>query len=253
MFYILLVLFFILGLSIGSFLNVIIYRMDQLKTIINTRSSCPNCKHQLSWYDLVPVFSFLTLLGKCRYCKKPISWQYPVIELITGLVFALLFLKFNLGLALVYYLIIFSILIVVAVYDIKTQLVPENFIWLVLILSLAFGWHFGNFGLLKMFYGALIGGGLLAVLVYASREKWMGAGDIKIGVIMGALLGYPVAIFGLFASFVFGSIVGLIYIYYKRKTIKAALPFAPFIIFSLLFSLIFGQMAIYWYWGNFLY
>jgi leader peptidase (prepilin peptidase)/N-methyltransferase len=253
MFYFLLAIAFIFGLSIGSFLNVLVLRMDSLNTVWNTRSHCPNCKHTLAWYDLVPLFSYAILRGRCRYCRKPISWQYPLVELITGTIFGVLFAKYGFDLSLLYYGVIFSLLMVVAVYDIKTQLVPEYFVWGALILALLGGWYFGNFGFLSMIYGGLVSGGLLAILVYASREKWMGAGDIKIGLILGFLLGYPIAIFGIFASFLIGAVIGLIYIYFKRKTIKASLPFAPFIIFSILFALIIGQTVFDWYWGTFLY
>ena len=252
MFIIYSILFFIVGLSIGSFLNVLALRMDKLSTVWRGRSMCPNCKHTLSWYDLVPLFSFAALLGKCRYCRKPISWQYPAVEFCVGAIFALLFLKFGLALSLVYYLVVFSILTVVFIYDLKTQLVPEQFIWIALIISFLGGWYFGNFTFMEMIWGGVIAGGLFGLLVLVSRETWMGAGDIKIGIILGFLLGYPMVIFGLFSAFVLGSIVGLIYIKIRNKTIKDSLPFAPFIIASAFLGLFIGKMVISWYWGNYL-
>lgn len=246
------ILFLIIGLSIGSFLNVLVLRIDKLSTVWRGRSECPHCKHELSWYDLIPIFSFATLLGKCRYCKKPISWQYPAMEFGVGLLFVLLFLKLGLGLSLVYYLTIFSILTVVFVHDLKTQMVPEDFVWLALILSFAGGWYFGNFTFWNMILGGLIAGGLFALLVIVSKETWMGAGDIKIGLILGFLLGYPVAIFGLFTSFVLGAVVGLAYMKLGKKTIKDPLPFAPFLIVAILIGMTFGRGIIGWYWGNYL-
>ena len=247
------ILFLIIGLSIGSFLNVLVLRIDKLSTVWKGRSMCPHCKHELSWFDLIPLFSFATLLGKCRYCKKPISWQYPAMEIGVGLLFVLLFLKLGIGLSLFYYLAIFSVLTVVFVYDLKTQLVPESFVWIALILSFAGGWYFGNFTFWEMILGGLVAGGLFALLVIVSKETWMGAGDIKIGLILGFLLGYPVAIFGLFSAFVLGSIVGLIYMKLGKKTIKDPLPFAPFIIISILIGMIIGKGIIGWYWGSYLY
>lgn len=245
------ILVFIIGLSVGSFLNVLVLRIDKLSTVWKGRSICPSCKHTLAWYDLVPLFSFATLLGKCRYCKKKISWQYPAVEFGVGLLFLLLLLKFGVGMALIYYLITFSVLTVVFIYDIETQLVPEVFVWIALALAFLGGSYFGNFSFLEMIYGGLIAGGLFALLVVVSKETWMGAGDIKIGLIMGFLLGYPVAVLGLFSSFVLGSIVGLIYMKVANKTMKDSLPFAPFIIASTLICMIVGQGIITWYWSAF--
>lgn len=252
MFIIYAIMLFVIGLCMGSFLNVLVLRIDNLSTVWKGRSVCPHCKHMLAWYDLIPLFSFATLLGKCRYCKKPISAQYPAVEFCVGMLFLLLFLKLGVGLALVYYLIVFSLLTVVFVYDLKTQMVPEAFVWVALVLAFAGGSYFGNFSFQDMIVGGLVGGGLFALLVVVSKETWMGAGDIKIGLIMGFLLGYPVAILGLFSAFVMGSIVGVAYMKIASKTLRDPLPFAPFIIASILIGMIFGRGIINWYWGTYL-
>lgn len=249
----LLIFFFIFGLIIGSFLNVVIFRIDDLKSIINSRSHCQNCKKILKWYDLVPFISFVLLRAKCRYCGKPISWQYPLVELGTALIYAVLYLAFGLSLATFFYIIIFSLLVVVFIYDLKTQMTPEAFVWAALIISALGGWYFGDFGFLNMLYGGLIGGGILAFLVLVSKEKWMGSGDIKIGLILGFLTGFPVAIFGVFAAFLLGSIAGLIYMKVTNKTMKDTLPFAPFLILSTFISILFGNLVINWYLGSFIY
>lgn len=251
MFYFYTILFFIFGLVIGSFLNVIILRIDDLKSVISSRSHCPNCKKTLAWYDLIPLLSFIVLRGKCRSCGKAISLQYPLVEFFTGLLFVFLFLMFGLTLTAFFYLIIFSLLAVVFVYDLKFQMVPEIFVWIVVILSLLGGWYFGVFGFWNMLLGGLIGGGFLALLVLVSNEKWMGAGDIKIGLILGFLCGYPNVIFGIFSAFILGSIVGLFYIGMKKKTLKTALPFAPFLILATLIAVTYGRAVISWYWGSY--
>lgn len=246
------ILFLIFGLIIGSFLNVVIFRIDDLKTILSSRSHCQNCKQILKWYDLVPFISFIILRAKCRYCGKNISWQYPIVELGTALIYAILYLTFGLSLAVFFYLIIFSILIIVFVYDLKTQMTPETFVWIALVLSALGGWYFGDFGFLNMIYGGLAGGGILAFLVLVSKEKWMGSGDIKIGLILGFLTGYPVAVAAIFLAFLIGSIAGIIYIKVAHKTMKDTLPFAPFLIFATFISLIFGNAIISWYLGTFI-
>lgn len=243
-----LILFLIFGLVVGSFLNVLILRTDDLVSVLNTRSRCPNCKTKLSWKDLIPVVSFLILKARCRYCDKPISWQYPVVELSTGILFAVLYYYFGLTIQTFYYIAIFSVLLVVLVHDIKTEEVPEIFVWIALGLSI-FGWLAGGFGFWQMILGAIISGGFLGLIVFISKEKWMGAGDIKLGVIMGLLLGAGVAWLGLLMSFVLGSVIGLILMAFRIKSVKDSVPFAPFIILATLISLLVGRYIVAMYLG----
>jgi leader peptidase (prepilin peptidase) / N-methyltransferase len=181
------------------------------------------------------------------------------VELSTGLLFVFLLFSFGLSIALFYYMIIFSLLVVILVSDLKTQMMPEIFAWIGLILALLFGWYFGNLTIPSALWGGVIGGGFLALLVYGSlivsgaSEKWMGAGDIKIGAIMGFLVGFPAIILGLFFAFISGAIVGLIYIKLQKKTIKESLPFAPFLILSTLLTLVYGQYLLNWYWNLYIF
>ncbi|MFA7244436.1 MAG: prepilin peptidase [Patescibacteria group bacterium] len=241
----------LVGLAIGSFLNVIIFRIDDLKSVLYTRSHCPHCKEVLRWYDLIPFLSYVILRGKCRYCKKTISIQYPIVEVGIALLFLVLYYIFGLGWQFAFYAILFSILTVVFVYDFKTELIPEEFVWTGLVIALLGSWYFGNFGLSNMLIGSLICGAIPLILVLVSREKWMGAGDIKLGFLVGAMVGYPRAMFLIFAAFVLGSIVGVIYLATKKKQMKDSLPFAPFLIASALIALIWGQYFIDWYFGYF--
>ena len=239
----------LLGLTIGSFLNVIIFRIDDLRTVLYDRSHCPSCKTVLKWYDLVPFLSFVMLRAKCRYCGKPISWQYPIVEICVGLLFFILFLFFGLSWAFGFYALIFSILTVVLVYDVRTKTVPEIFVWVALIISAIFGWYIGGFTISQALIGALIGGGFLALLVFISKEKWMGMGDIKIGLILGFLVGYPQALFGLFTAFVLGSLYGLVLMYFKKTDLKSSVAFAPFVILATLLAVIYGTTVTNWYLG----
>jgi leader peptidase (prepilin peptidase)/N-methyltransferase len=246
----------VIGLIIGSFLNVLIFRADNLKTIFYTRSECPKCHHKLNWKDLIPVISFFILRRRCRYCGKPISWQYPLVEAGTGL--TLLLLAWFLGgltLSFFFYALIFSLLIVVFVYDFATQFVPEEYVWIALILAIIGGSYFGHFSFKNMIFGGLVAGGFPALLVVISREHWMGAGDIKISLILGLLLGYPKAIIGMFVAFFLGAIIGVAYIYLGKKTMKDTLPFGPFLITATLICLIFGDYFLirYYDWFRILY
>lgn len=251
---IILIVIAVFGLVIGSFLNVLIFRIDNLKSVLKGRSKCMHCKHVLSSNDLVPLFSFLLLRGRCRYCHKKLSWQYPIVEASTALVFALLYVKFySFPLAILFYAVIFSALIVVFVHDLKTQYIPERFVYFTVVLLLLGGAYFGKMSYGNMLLGGLVGGGIPAVLVLVSREKWMGAGDIGVGLVLGLLLGFPTAIFGFFLSTLLGSVVGVTYVYLNKKTIKTSIPFAPYLVTAALISLLWGQSVMNWYFNSFIY
>jgi len=246
------ILVLLIGLAVGSFLNVVIFRMEDLKSLLYGRSHCTRCNKTLAWFDLIPLVSFALLRGRCRYCGKEISWQYPLVETGTGLLFLLIFLTVGLSWAMFFYLAVICLLIVISVYDIKTQTVPETLVWIALILSALGGWYFGGFGIARMLWGGLIAGGFLALLVLVSKEKWMGSGDIKIGLILGFLAGFPNAIFALFSAFVLGSIIGIIYILMSSKkiddtTLKHSLPFAPFLSAGVVIGIVYGKVIVDWY------
>lgn len=248
--YLYVILTILAGLAIGSFLNVLIYRADELKTILKSRSKCPHCQKVIKWYDLIPIASYILLRGKCRNCSKDISVQYPLVEGGTALVYLAIFLTFGLSWASIFYMIVFALLIVIFVYDLKTQYIFDVFSWPLLIISLALGWYFASLNLTELVYGVVSGAGILALLVVISKEKWMGMGDIIIGAAFGALLGYPRSIVFLFLSFVLGSIFGLLLIGAKKKTIKDAVPFAPFMIAAGFIALIWGNRIVDWYLGT---
>lgn len=238
------------GLVVGSFLNVVIFRTDDLKSILNSRSRCLHCQKVIKWYDLVPIASYVLLRGKCRNCKKDISVQYPLVEGGTALMFLAVYLTYGLTWQSAFYLIVFSALIVIFVYDLKTQYILDIFSWPLLIICVAFGWYFASLNLTEVIYGMLSGAGILAVLVAISKEKWMGMGDILIGAAIGAMLGYPRSVVFIFLSFVLGSIFGLVLIGMKKKGIKDAVPFAPFMITAAFIALIWGGYIVDWYLGT---
>jgi len=251
-----LILIFVIGLAIGSFLNVVILRMDELKTILNTRSHCLSCRKNIAWYDLIPFISFVLLRGRCRNCGKKISWQYPLVELVVGLVYLVLFLFFSFTPFFFLYAIIFSLLAIVFVYDLRTQTVPEPFVWAALVLSMISFYFTRDHQILPTLEGALIAGGFLGSLVFFSKEKWMGAGDIKIGIILGLLSGFPGVLLSLFFSFLSGSIVGIIYLLFTKgkvdkRGLKTSLPFAPFLILSSFLVITYGKIVVDWYFGLF--
>jgi len=251
------------GLCIGSFLNCVVYRLEQNKNL-KGRSFCPHCKHTLKWLDLIPVFSFLYLCGKCRYCHKKISIQYPLVELVTGILFVLI-LSFSdvglhlgsptsfLNLAFLFY--IASSLIVIFVYDLKHYLIPDKVLFPAIAAAFVYR-LFENFVSLPSYLlAAVIASGFFLAIFLASAGRWMGFGDVKLAVLMGFLLGFPNILAGLFLAFFFGAIIGVILMVFpfgsaqggNKKGLKSEIPFGPFLITGTFTALFWGKEIIQWY------
>lgn len=253
------IIFFVFGLIIGSFLNVIIYRLNT-KRSFGGRSACLSCRSALSWYELIPLFSFLGLKGRCRNCKTRISIQYPLVELATGLLFAMLFYKFSAQggqdilfifqpafiITYFYYAVMFSLLIVITGYDLKHKIIPD-------ILSLIFGllafiglflftnyiFHFHLPSIWEFLSGVLIAIPF-ASLWFFSRGAWMGLGDGKLALGLGWLLGLPLAISAVVLAFWIGTIIGLYLVLFKKGYgMKSEIPFAPYLALGAFIAFIF--------------
>ena len=237
----------VLGLLFGSFLNVCIYRIPREKSIVWPPSSCPNCNARISWYDNIPVLSFLVLRGKCRNCKSLISIQYPIVELLTGALTLLFVWRYGLNvwtfvvLAAVYALIILSVI------DLDIMIIPDRFSLGLIVLGLAFAWCNPNFSgawwqkELASLLGA--GVGLFGVLAIALLGTWlfkkeaMGGGDVKLMGGIGALIGWE----GVITTIVFASFLGLVYavflMIFNGKKGGDAIPFGPFLSLGALINL----------------
>ncbi|MFC1656710.1 prepilin peptidase [Patescibacteria group bacterium] len=242
----------ILGLITGSFISALSSRLEKPKTMIADRSRCTKCKHQLGFWDLFPIFSYLFLQGKCRYCKKPISPRYPLLEIFTTLVFILpAILTPDIELyQLILYLLISIILISIFIIDFETMYIPDYLAYTGIFVALAWAvlqYTVEGQNYLYLLLGPLIGGGIFLILVLASREKWMGGGDIWIGVILGLLLAYPLIIVNLFLSFIIGGIIGLVLLLLKKAKRKTEIPMGPFLILGFYIAYFWGQQILDWY------
>jgi len=226
---------FLSGLAVGSFLNCIIYRLKTDQSFLRGRSFCPHCQHTLSWLDLIPVFSFFILKGRCRYCQKKISWQYPLVEIATGLLF-LLIGNFQLP---IFNFIIAPLLIIIFVYDLKHYIIPDKIIYPAVIIAAIF--NFTNW--LSALGAALF----FLVIVLVSRGKWMGVGDVKLGFLMGLALGFPNILVALFLAFMMGAIIGIGLIIASKKTLKSEVPFGPFLVAATFIAWFYGQRIVNWY------
>ncbi|MBI4049764.1 MAG: prepilin peptidase [Candidatus Doudnabacteria bacterium] len=235
------------GLIIGSFLNAAIFRLHSGQSILFDRSKCPNCKHVLGIWDLVPVLSFLFLKGRCRYCRSKISWQYPIIELATALVFVLLFWNMEYGIwnmELWFQAIFACFFILIAVYDYKHYLILDKVLVLLFAISLGYNIYQG-----KLAEGLLMGAGFAAFFLlqyFLSSGRWIGMGDIKFGFVLGNMFGY-LSLIVLLLAYLGGALLGLILIAAGRKALSSRLPFGTFLSASAIMTLLYGDKILAWY------
>jgi len=256
-----LVFIFIFGLIIGSFLNCVIWRLYKEESFLFGNSYCPHCRHDLSVSDLFPVFSYVFLRGKCRYCGKKISIQYPLVELLTAALFVLVYLHFGpvTGLfsfnffQVLFWLTTASFLIIIFVFDLKYYIIPDEVIYPAIIISMfwtLYAFSFGAIGKESLIYTILsaLGASLFFFLLWLfSKGMAMGFGDVKLAVLMGLLLGYPNIITGLFLGFLFGAIIGSGMVLFKKKGFKSEIPFGPFLLMGLFIALFWGDKIVNWY------
>ncbi len=239
---------FIFGTIIGSFLNVVIYRLNTGRSVVTGRSRCAVCNRALHWHELVPVWSFIFLGGKCRTCKTGISFQYPFVELITGILFTLLYTTVLLpahfsGISFVqagFAAIIMTLAVIIVTYDFKHKIIPTVPMRLVLLLSfLAIVVQFllnHDFPILTALLAGVEVAAPFFLLWALSRGKWMGFGDVKIGLAIGWLLGASAGFAALLVSFWAGGLIGLFLLALTHKYgMKSQIPFAPFLAFGALF------------------
>lgn len=248
---------FVFGLIFGSFLNVVIYRYDDWLSIAKERSACRHCQRQLGWYELVPLLSFVVLRGKCRTCHRPISWQYPFVELLTGLALATLYYRiFTVAAlepaagvaALIAGALFVGAAIVIVFHDLYEQMVPDLMAYLLLIAAVIYSalWHHS---LLTVLWGLLVGVAPIALLVYPSKGKWMGEGDVKIAAAFGAFVGFPNAVVFLVSTFLIGGLYGAVAMSLRRARLKTALPFVPFMALGAVVAFLWGDSLVSWYLG----
>lgn len=237
---------FIFGLICGSFLNAVIFRLHAHKSFLRGRSFCPRCGRVLEPRDLIPVLSFILLKGRCRSCQKPISWQYPLVELATGISFSLLYFVFSWSWAFIFYLILTAFLVIIFVYDLKYHLILDKVslpaVFLAFIFSL-----FLKISPWDLLFGVLIGAGFFFLQYALSRGKWIGGGDIRLGALIGMMLGWQKTLLALFLAYFCGAAVSLVMLALKKKKLKSHLPFGTFLTASTFVSLLWGEAIIRWY------
>lgn len=241
---ILYIVIFLYGIVIGSFLNVCIYRLPKKENIVKIRSHCMNCRYQLKWYDLVPLFSYLFLGGRCRKCKQKISIQYPIIEALNGVLYMVVFAEYGFSVTTLLYCLMFSALITLSVIDFRTYEIPLGIN--VFILTL---------GLIRVFtdlanwpcyvIGLVCVSGVLFLIYWISGGRAIGGGDVKLMAACGLVLGWKLIIIGFVAGCIIGSVTHLIRM--KISGEGHVLAMGPYLAAGIMTAALFGNYFLNWY------
>ena len=258
------ILVFILGLVLGSFANVCIYRMQRNLSIVKPNSHCTNCNNFIKWYDNIPILSYILLKGKCRYCKSKISLRYPLIEFICGLLFLSMYFLFGFSYILIPFCLFAFCLLVITVIDFDSQIIPDEISYFLIVLGLLVSplnhilsdtflppalttqYNIGSFNIMlgdpvlkriiSSVLGLIAGGGSLWLIGCIGKkifgEEAMGGGDLKIMAGVGAFIGWDKVLFSIFLASLLGSIVGGCMILFKKIGRRDKIPFGPYLAIS---------------------
>ena len=245
---------FTFGLCVGSFLNVLIDRLSKNESITKERSHCDHCRRKLAWVDLIPVFSFIILNGKCRYCRSPISSYYPTVELTTGVLFVLLLstlpdintkyqvLSIKHVEQVLFYLFLVSSLIVIFFTDLKYGIIPDKIVYSAIFVSAIYLILNNKYLMLSNFLAGTFAFLFFFLIFLVTHRKGMGFGDVKLIFLLGLILGYPKIVPAIYLAFLIGAIASIVLILFKKKKfIGGTVPFGPFLVLAAIIA---------FYWGN---
>ncbi len=238
----------IFGLCMGSFLNVCIYRIPAQKSIVFPGSACPNCGSAIRFYDNIPLLSYFSLGGKCRQCQTPISFRYPLIELLTGAFSLGLYLKFGLSIETLVYFLFICVLIVITFIDIDHRIIPDRMTLPGILVFFIAAFAIPSLSWIDSLLGVVIGGGSLFIVAVVyhllTHKEGMGGGDIKLLAMIGALVGWKGVFFTIFVSSAVGTLAGLIIMIITRQNLKLAVPFGPFLSIGAATYIFFGPQLL---------
>lgn len=252
---------FLSGTCVGSFLNVCIFRIPANKSIVFPPSECPDCHTKLRPIDLIPILSYILLKGKCRYCKNPISFQYPLVEFLTGTVWLLTYIKYGFSIETAALLFLYTLLIPVTFIDLKYMIIPNGLVITGLMGGIALSvYHIfvSPFSLYKStswyapFIGMVSASGILFLIAFIGfiiykNDGAMGMGDVKLFIPIGMILGWKLALLTLFLAVILGGITSIVLLILKIKERKSAIPFGPFIAIATYITGFFGNQILNWY------
>lgn len=244
---ILYIIVFLYGITIGSFLNVLIYRIPKKENIVSTRSHCMSCGYQLHWYDLVPLFSYLILGGKCRECKTKLSVQYPLIEGLNGVLYLLAFYKYGFSVESLLYCLLFSALLALSVIDFRTYEIPVGFNYFILALGLVRVFT-DRSNWLEYLIGLVAVSGVLAIIFYISDGRFIGGGDVKLMAAAGLLMGWKLNLLSFCVGCILGSVIHLIRMKVSGEDHQLAM--GPYLAGGIFLTVMFGNEFLTWYLGG---
>ena len=243
-----------LGLIFGSFANVCIYRMPRNMSVIKPNSHCTSCNAFIKWYDNIPILSYIFLKGKCRKCKSKISIKYPLVEFSCGVLFVSMYYLYGFVFMLIPFCLLVFSLLVTTIIDFEFKIIPDEISFMLMIVGFATSFFNLNLGetvgqrVLHSFLGFLVGGGSLFVIAVIGKlifkKDAMGGGDIKVMAGIGTFIGWDKALFAIFVASLFGSIVGIILIIYKKIERKQEIPFGPYLAVSSFLTLFLSPQMI---------
>jgi len=236
---------FIIGTIFGSFTNVIIYRIPQKISLFHPPSSCPKCGERILWYENVPILSFLLLRGKCRACSKRIAITYPIIEILMGLLFLLIYPYTQNIYHFIYFCFLLIMFISIGVIDYKHFVIPDKLLIITVIVSVLYYSYTQEFRILDNFLSSIILFASLYLLRFVSskifKKESLGMGDVKLGALLGFLMGWKAALLAIFFGFNLAAIVLSVLFIFRVISKSRYVPFGPFIL---------GGMFVYLFWGN---
>lgn len=247
------ILIFILGLIVGSFSNVCIYRIPRNESIIYPASHCPKCHSNILPKDNIPLLSYILLKGRCRNCKTKISIQYPMVEFLSGLIYLIIYLVYGLSVQTLIYILLSSALIIIAFIDLNQQMVPDVISLPGIVIGFILSFFVSHISFINSALGIVVGGGIILIIGITGsvifKKEAMGGGDVKLAAMIGAFLGWRYIIISLFLGFFLGALTGIFLIMTKIKKREDAIPFGPFIVLSSFITLLCGEKILSWYLG----
>ncbi|NBS41111.1 prepilin peptidase [bacterium] len=240
---------FLVGICVGSFLNVVAFRTHEKRSFVSGRSACRACGTAIAPYDLIPVISYVMLGGRCRACTATISPQYPLVEFATGALFAAFYVHDGLTAMLARDLTFVAFLVVLFVYDARYMQILDRFTVPAALIALAANVALGM-GVGNALLGALVCGGFFAAQYAVSRGRWVGGGDIRLGAVMGLMLGWPLSLVALIVAYLVGALYAFCLLAAGKAKMQTQIPFGTFLSFATVVTMLFGTQIVAWYLGR---
>lgn len=247
----------LIGLAIGSFANVLIYRLPREKNFVLSRSACPKCGTKLKWYHNIPLLSYVALRGKCSFCKAPISFRYPLVESVNAVLYLYFLWRFGMSVEFLVFCYLGTVLLAIFFIDLDFQIIPDLLTYSGMVLGLLVALLPGGINIVSSAIGLLVGGGALYLIALLGdalfKKESMGGGDIKLAAMLGAFLGWQKVLLIFLSSAVIGLVISVAIMAFSAKLRQErVIPFGPFIALAAVVTMLYGDQIIAYYLHNIL-